>query len=482
MHVMSDNVLLITEDRSIAQKVRDACRDVDAGLTHLTAMKDAVEEFAAAPPDLILCDYPTFDIVREQFPRVCVLLYTEPADSEQAIEAIKRGALDYLVTPIETKILAQHIGEALRISRDIHIPAVYEEPDDGVAVERIIGQSPAMRDVYKLIGRIAPRDVNVLITGESGTGKELIARAILHHSPRKDRPFLAVNCAAIPETLIESELFGHEKGAFTGAALRRIGKFEQCDGGTLFLDEIGDIPLATQAKLLRVLQDNSFQRLGGTELITSDVRIIGATHQPLETLIKEKRFRQDLYFRLKVAGIDVPPLRDREVDVVLLAHQLVRRYNRSLGADIRSFSPDVLPVLLKYPWPGNVRELENAIKAALVVARGSVFRLEFLPERIRQGSEISHTDISSTDRITAGSPTDAARSVAERLVSQPALGGKLHEAATAMIEREIIRVCLERTNGQLAPAAKMLGISRTTLRKRIAQYGIRTTMSVDIDA
>ncbi len=478
---MSDSVLLITKDRSIARKVREACSDIEVSLSHLTESKDAAEQFAAAPPDLILCDYATFEVVREQFPRACVLLYTESADSEQAIEAIKRGALDYLVTPIETKILTHHIRQALRISRDIHVPAIYEEPDDDAVVERIIGQSPAMREVYKLIGRIAPRDVNVLITGESGTGKELIARAILHHSPRRDQPFQALNCAAIPETLIESELFGHEKGAFTGAALRRIGKFEQCDGGTLFLDEIGDIPLSTQAKLLRVLQENSFQRLGGTELITSHVRIIGATHQPLDTLIKEKRFRQDLYFRLKVASIDVPPLRDREVDVVLLAHQFVRRYNRSLGADIRSFSPDVLPVLLKYPWPGNVRELENAIKAALVVARGSVFRLEFLPEQILQGVEGSPADASMTNRITDGSPTNEARAVAEQLVSDPDLEGKLHEAATTMIEREIICVCLERTQGRLASAAKLLGISRTTLRKKIARHGIHTITSVELE-
>ncbi len=477
---MTETVLLITDDPSISQKVRDACGELETNFEHVTSLEGASENLATTPPDLILCDYATFEVVRDQLPRVCVLLYTEPADSEQAIEAIKHGALDYLVTPIETKILAHHIRKALRVSRDIHVPAVYEEPDDNLAVERIIGQSPAMREVYKLIGRIAPRDVNVLITGESGTGKELIARAILHHSPRKDQPFLAVNCAAIPETLIESELFGHEKGAFTGAALRRIGKFEQCDGGTLFLDEIGDIPLATQAKLLRVLQDNSFQRLGGSELITSNVRIIGATHQPLETLIEERRFRQDLYYRLKVTSIDVPPLRQREVDVVLLAHQFVARYNRSLGADIRSFSPDVLPALLKYPWPGNVRELENAIKAALVVARGSVMQLEFLPDHIRKSVRSRSASESSKKHLTTGSPANEARSIAEKLASQPTLLGKLHETATATVEREIIRICLERTNGQLAPAAKMLGISRTTLRKRLAQYGIRTTTSVDI--
>ncbi len=477
---MSDTVLLITQDHRIAQKMRDACGELEASLAHFRTLKDAAETLVAKPPDLILCDYSTFEAVREQLPRVCVMLYTEPAGSEQAIEAIKRGALDYLVTPIDTKALTEHIGKALRISRDIHIPAVYEKPEEDVAVERIIGQSPAMRDVYKLIGRIAPRDVNVLITGESGTGKELIARAILHHSPRKDQPFLAVNCAAIPETLIESELFGHEKGAFTGAVLRRIGKFEQCDGGTLFLDEVGDIPIATQAKLLRVLQDNSFQRLGGTELITSNVRIIGATHQPLETLIEEKKFRQDLYFRLKVASIDVPSLRDREVDAVLLAYQFVRRYNRSLGADIRSFAPEILPVLLKYPWPGNVRELENAIKAALVVARGSVMRVEFLPEHVRKTVQPGSAGSVDKNRLTTDSLPVEARSIAEKLASQSALNGKLHETAIASVEREIIRVCLERTRGQLAPAAKMLGISRTTIRKKVAHYNIRTTTSVGI--
>ena len=231
---MAETVLLITKDRIIAQKVREACGELEVSLTHLDTLDSVAEGASARDADLILCDYATFELVRDQLPRACVLLYTEPADSEQAIEAIKRGALDYLVTPIETSALAQHIREALRVSRDIHVPAVYEDLKDDVTVERIIGQSPAMREVYKLVGRVAPRDVNVLITGESGTGKELIARAVLHHSPRRDQPFLAVNCAAIPETLIESELFGHEKGAFTGAALRRIGKFEQCNGGHAF--------------------------------------------------------------------------------------------------------------------------------------------------------------------------------------------------------------------------------------------------------
>jgi two-component system nitrogen regulation response regulator GlnG len=477
---MAETVLLITKDARIAKKVRGACEALEAELKHIGDASEADALLASELPDLILCAYGTFEKLRKRHPRACVLLYTEPADSEQAIEAIKHGALDYLLRPIAPQALLEHIRKALRVSRDIRVPTVYERPDDDRTVERIIGQSPAMTEVYKLIGRIAPRDVNVLITGESGTGKELVARAILHHSHRRDQPYLAVNCAAIPETLLESELFGHEKGAFTGASTRRIGKFEQCDGGTLLLDEVGDIPLATQAKLLRVLQDNSFQRLGGAEVISCDVRIICATHQPLEKLIEERRFRQDLYYRLKVACVDVPPLREREVDVVLLAHQFVRRYNRSLGTEVRSFAPELLPLLLSYTWPGNVRELENAIKSALVVAQGSVLRPDFLPEHILRGGSPDAATRAGRRRTKGQVASDEARALAQKLVTQPSLAGKLHETATAAVEREVIRACLEQTHGKLAPAAKLLGISRTTLRRKMAEYVIQTSTSIEV--
>jgi len=479
-NAVTETVLLITKDARIAKKVREACDELEADLKHVATVSEADAVLAAGPADLILCDYASFEKLRKQHPRACVLLYTEPADGEQAIEAIKHGALDYLVRPITPEAMLEHIRRALRISRDIRVPAVYEHPEDDRSVERIIGQSPVMTEVYKLIGRIAPRDVNVLITGESGTGKELVARAILHHSPRRDQPYLAVNCAAIPETLLESELFGHEKGAFTGATFRRIGKFEQCDGGTLFLDEVGDIPLATQAKLLRVLQDSSFQRLGGTDTISCDVRIICATHQPLEKLIEERRFRQDLYYRLKVACIDVPPLREREVDVVLLAHQFVRRYNHLLGTEVRSFAPELLPLLLSYSWPGNVRELENAIKSALVVAQGSILRPESFPEHIVRPAAL-HGTRKHRRHAPGSAASEEARSLAQKLTAEPTLAGKLYEAATAAIEREIIRACLEQTRGKLAPAAKLLGISRTTLRKKMADHAIQTTTSVDVN-
>ena len=473
---MIDTVLLISRDTVIAKKIRDACRVLQAEFVQLGELAGAADQLEVRLPDLIVCDHVTFEALRAKWPRACVLLYSEPADSEQAIEAIKHGALDYLVRPVTAEVVLQQVRNALRISHDINVPAVYESRPESADVDRIIGESPVMKELYKLVGLIAPRDINLLITGESGTGKEIVARAVLHHSPRKDKPFLAVNCAAIPETLLESELFGHEKGAFTGADLRRIGKFEQADGGTLFLDEIGDIPLATQVKLLRALEDSAFQRVGGIELIRCDVRIIAATHQDLDQLIHERRFREDLYHRLMVAAIHVPPLREREVDAVLLAHYYITRYNRQLGTAVESVSPEALPVLIEYPWPGNVRELENAIKSALVLARGSVLRLEHLPAKIRE-SVRTRAAAPPGESVGSDVPSTELHTIAERLASQPSLAGELHRTATSMIEREMIRVCLARTGGRVAPAARLLGISRTTLRKRMAHLGITITAS-----
>ena len=478
---MNNRLLLITENKRIWQQVKDLCETLEGELTRAASANDAEKILAERSFDLVFCDYETFQRLRKKWPDLSMLLYAEQADSQEAIEAIKGGALDYLVHPIAPESLDRAIQEGLRISRDIHVPAVYAEEKEDPTVDPIVGQSPAMKEVYKLIGFIAPRDINVLITGESGTGKELVARAILHHSPRQDKPFLAVNCAAIPDTLLESELFGHEKGAFTGADHRRIGRFEQASGGTLFLDEVGDIPLATQAKLLRVLQNSSFQRLGGTELLQSDVRIIAATHQPLEQLISERRFRQDLYYRLRVASIHVPALREREVDVVLLAHHFVERFNRTFRTRIRTFAPETLPLLLTYPWPGNVRELENAIKSALVVARGSVMRPEFLPEHIRKQATMPSRDLETKESLDVALSRSRLRTLANQLLAEPTLSGKIHRTATEMIEREVICACLEQTRGQLAPAARLLGISRATLRKKMAQLEIRVEPSLRVN-
>ena len=472
---MAATVLLIADDVAILRGFADACGAIEAELRSIASI--AALDDSAEPADLVVCCDDDFEAVQQRFSRVGVLLYGKSADSQRAIDAIKAGAIDYLVQPINAAHLVTQLESALLVSHDIRVPAVYDKPSKRRReVDQIVGQSPAMQEMYKAIGLIAPREINVLITGESGTGKELVARAILHHSPRRDKPFLAVNCAAIPETLLESELFGHEKGAFTGAEHRRIGKFEQCDTGTLFLDEIGDIPLPTQAKLLRVLQDQTFQRLGGSETITCDVRIIAATHQPLEQLIGERKFRQDLFYRLNVATVHVPPLREREVDAVLLAHYFVERYRSEIDTQVRAFAPETLRELLRYHWPGNVRELENAIKAALVMARGPVLRPEFLPESIRSGGDVAVHQPGATEPAPAAG-TDVMAALAERLVNDPTAEGSVHSRALAAVEAALIRAALQRHRGRLAPAARQLGISRTTLRKKMDDFGIEITAS-----
>ncbi len=493
---MKGRVLLIAEDSHVLQATQGACDELSCSLTAVHSIAEAEQAIERIEVEAVLIDMSRtrgrsiqdFQRLRIRWPRLCAILLAERADSEQAIEAMKHGAIDYVLKPLDHETLVSHIARTIRINREMTVPTVYEQPPRDVPGDRIIGQSQMMHEVFKQIGLIAPRDVNVLITGESGTGKELVARALYQHSLRKDRPFLAVNCAAIPETLLESELFGHEKGAFTGADTRRIGKFEQCHHGTLFLDEIGDLPLSTQAKLLRVLQDGSFQRLGSAETIHCDVRILAASNQPLEKLIEERRFREDLYYRLQVTSIHLPPLRDREVDVVLLAHYFSRRFNREFGTQMRRFSPEVLPALLSYPWPGNVRELENVVKSALVTGRGTVFQLEFLPERVRNAPR-------GTDRmLVPGSSTASAAAQTEiepepivdapldvlcrELLARTDVHGQLHKQAVLTAERAIIRACLEQTGGQLAPAARLLGITRTTLRRKMTELGLAVRTSV----
>src|SRR5205085_587387 len=273
------------------------------------------------------------------------------------------------------------LGEALKVARLMREPAVVgTPPDDDQPGEAIVGSCPAMQEVYKAIGRVADQTFPVLITGESGTGKELVARAIYPHGPRAQAPFLALNCAAIPENLLESELFGHERGSFTGADRRRIGKFEQCNGGTILLDEIGDMPLALQAKMLRLLQEQSFERVGGNETVRTDVRVIAATHRDLTGWSAEGKFRPDLYYRLGVFTIHLPPLRERGDDLPLLVRHYLSRFGRELGREVQEVAPEVLERLRGYSWPGNIRELQSVLKQALLRASGTVLLPAFLPE------------------------------------------------------------------------------------------------------
>jgi DNA-binding NtrC family response regulator len=339
----------------------------------------------------------------------------------------------------------------------------------------IIGRSEPMQTVFKTIGQVAGSDATVLITGESGTGKELVARAIYHHSQRSERPFLAINCAAIPEQLLESELFGHEKGAFTGATSQRIGKFEQCHGGTLFLDEIGDMSPSTQTKILRVLQSGVFERIGGNQSIQTDVRIIAATNRPLEQAVGEKTFREDLFYRLNVVRIRLPALRERPQDIALLVDYFLKKQAQAAKSAVRSVSTEAMQKLMAHPWPGNVRELENAIHRAVVLSKGDVVGISDLPPEVLgavadKGSEILPLEPALQQPTT---PEQLATALFEWAKTHPDL------PVIPAVERELIRQALLETQGNQVKAARLLGITRATLRKRIERFQLRRELAVN---
>ncbi len=450
-----------------AVQVRRICGEYEVAVIEPDSL-DGHEREQRQAVILCICDIGLFEVIHRWDAGLPVVLVSEVADSRHTIDVMKRGAIECLLSPVKQSDLRRQIEQAMyhADTGPFIKPGrmVVAGSDDG-----IIGQSSAMLHVYKLLGQAAPKAVNILITGESGTGKELIARAIHSHSPRHDKPFLAVNCAAIPETLLESEMFGHEKGAFTGADKSRAGKFEQSDGGTLLLDEIGDMPLSIQAKLLRVLQDNSFYRLGSSKSMQCDVRVIAATHQDLDELVARKAFRQDLYYRLKVVSIHLPSLREREIDSVLLAHYFVDQLNIEFNTDIRSFSPEAVTALLAYPWPGNIRELENVIKSSLLSARGKVFLVDFLPDHIRRYSPGTPTQPASKSH--ADHATDLEIWI-DHLLSDGSSAGRLHQRGIELFERQLIIAALNRKRGMLGETSKLLGISRTTLRSRIQRYRI----------
>jgi two-component system nitrogen regulation response regulator GlnG len=329
-----------------------------------------------------------------------------------------------------------------------------------------------MVEVYKAIGRVAAQDVPVLINGESGTGKELVALAIYQHGPRAKAPFLALNCAAIPENLLESELFGHEKGTFTGADRRRIGKFEQCSGGTIFLDEIGDMPLALQAKILRLVQEQAFERVGGNETIRTDVRLIAATHRDLAAWSAEGRFRPDLYYRLGVFTISLPPLRERGDDLPMLIHHYVRRFNRELGREVREVALEAMEKLRGHSWPGNIRELQSVLKQALLRSTGPVLIPAFLPWP--QG--VPHTAAAAA--LSAGESAPLESFIRQRL---QAGSNALYEETLRRVEQFLLPLVLESTGGNKVQAARILGINRVTLRMKLRASGLSDTRSVEED-
>jgi two-component system nitrogen regulation response regulator GlnG len=479
------SLLVVDDEVSILTAFRRAFRD--PSLTVWTA-DSAAEGLAMARqqhPDVIILDVQLPDMtgldlfraLRELDARSPVIFITGKSTTDTAIEAMKLGAYEYLLKPLELPQLRSVIERALHISRQMHVPTVMDDTERAdERADAIVGHCPAMQKVYKDIGRVAGQDMIVLITGESGTGKELVARAIYQHSRRASGPFLAINCAALPELLLESELFGHEKGAFTGADRRRIGKFEQCSGGTLFLDEVGDMSPLTQSKMLRLLQEQRFERLGGTETIQTDVRILAATNKDLETLAAQGRFRQDLFYRLSVFTIPLPPLRERGDDLVRLIQHYVHRFSRELGKDVQSVSPEALALLTQYPWPGNVRELESVLKQALVQAVGSTLLADFLPALV---------DRTRPDQSTAagsGRADENGESFARlgQFVEESLASGadNLYDETLQRMERLLLTRALQTTGGNQLQAAKILGIARGSLRTKIRDLGIAIPRSI----
>lgn len=417
-------------------------------------------------------------------PNAMIILMTAYGTTQTTIEAMKFGAFDYIMKPFDLNKILSLTESAIAASKDLDKASADDAP---TAVSKedieggIIGSSSAMQEVFKMIGQVAASDVTVMITGESGTGKELIARAVYQNSLRAQQPFIAVNCAAIPENLIESELFGHEKGSFTGATSQRIGKFELCDGGTIFLDEIGDMALTTQTKILRALQEGEIQRVGGSDTIKVNVRMLAATNKPLEEMVKEKTFREDLYYRLNVVRIQLPPLRERKEDVAQLIDFVLKRLARDSKADAKAISPEALALLNQYSWPGNVRELENLIYRSAVIAQGDKILIKDLPLEVvksvgmpPEAAATESEDLVSTETSTEDSTgTMMGQPVADPFdAAYQALRSAHEKNILEHAERALIARALEEANGKQVKAAEILGMTRATLRKRIDQYDL----------
>jgi len=470
-------LLTIDDDPLILQSYRFLFAELDATLVTAATAAEGIAQFQRTSPDAVLLDvrlpdrsgFEVFEKIHATDARIPVVLVTGYGTSATAIEAMRLGAFDYVVKPFDPDHLAQVMSLALETSRRMRVPAILPSADDATPEDGdlLLGRCPAMQEVYKAIGRVAAQDVTVLILGESGTGKELVARAIYQHSRRGSKPFLAVNCAAIPESLLESELFGYEKGAFTGADRRRIGKFEQCNGGTLFLDEIGDMTPLTQTKILRVLQQQPFERVGGSETINSDVRILAATNRDLAERMNEGLFRSDLFYRLNVFTIHLPPLRERPEDIPVLAEHFVRRYGQELQRDVRSIDPETLALLMAYPWPGNVREFQSVIKQTLLQSTGPVLLPHFLPAQLIGEHQ---------PKTQAPAHSDQFPDLTGYLKARLSAGTtNLHAEVITETEKQLFRMVLDHARGNLSQAARILGITRPTLRARLSSLGLAAT-------
>lgn len=475
-------VLAIDDDRGVRYFIQETFKTSDIRVCAANSADEGLQALERESPDVVLLDVmlPTssglevFERIRKFDAKLPVIFITASGDSESAIEAMKGGAYDYLYKPLDVFKVRQCVGKALEMRRLMHVPVLLPSGNDGATVsDSLVGCSPQMLDVYKAIGRVAPQDVTVLITGESGTGKELIARAVYQHSQRARAPFLAVNCAAIHETLLESELFGHEKGSFTGADQRRIGKFEHCSGGTLFLDEVGDMSLMVQSKLLRILQEQKFERVGGNTSIEIDTRVLAATNRELAEMVAKGTFREDLFYRLNGFTIELPPLRKRDGDVQVLIEHFLPMCSRKMGKDVRTIAPEAIELLLAYSWPGNVRELQSVIKQAVLQTTGPVVLAEFLPKSVR-----THGTNGAAANLKAPLAEELTTFIDERISSG---SHQVYAESLELMERCLLRRILTETEGNQSKAAKILGITRASLRHKLRALHISMEHVVSID-
>jgi len=471
-----EKILLIDDDEALIHFLTRFFQRKRCAVTACLSGREAIDVISKENFDLILLDYKMPDFngldvlteIRKVEAKTPVILMTAYGTTDLAIEAMKRGAYDYLVKPFEHKDLTHVVGEALKTNRQmkeiVRFPAAASSlpvPQDRGVID-IVGNSKKMQEIYKLIGQIAEKDVSVLITGETGTGKELVARAIYHHSRRRETPFIAINCAAIPEYLFESELFGHERGAFTGAERTYIGKIERCDKGTLFLDEIGEMPQALQAKLLRALQNGEIERIGGNQTINVDVRILAATNKDIEKEVEEGRFRKDLYWRLKVISIAIPPLRQRSEDIPALVEYFLSRFSLEYDRPLCTMSEAAIKKMTSYSWPGNVRELENCVRRAVLLSAGGVINEGNLmipdPQEEQTAQEMNHDQL--VDRLKQKIETIIPDIL--RLSNRDT-----HANIIEMVEDILVRAALHECGNNQVQAARILGISRNTLRQRL---------------
>jgi two-component system nitrogen regulation response regulator GlnG len=475
-------VLVVDDDRTVLLLVERGLADQGVSVITARTAEEGLATVHAQRPDVVLLDImlpgssglDVFHRIQEVDRRLPVIFITAGAGSETAIQAMQLGAYDYVAKPLDLQRLKDLVAKALETRRLMSVPVALQIGTDvGGQADLFVGRSPEMLEVFKSVGRVARQNVTVLIRGDSGSGKELVARALYQHSDRRDGPFMAVNCAALPDTLLESELFGHEKGSFTGADRRRIGKFEQCNGGTLFLDEVGDMSPLVQGKVLRLLQEQRFERVGGNETIQTSVRLIAATNRNLETMVEKAEFRADLFYRLNGVTIFLPPLKDRREDIPLLLQHFLTSASRELGKpEIEGISPEALRLLQAYDWPGNVRELQSVVRQSVLKTTGPVIVPEFLPPEVHGNSPVRTSEDSTRSEI------DLQGFVERRLQSGTT---DLYAETVEVMERYLFTRVLKETAGNQSRAAEILGITRGKVRDRIAAFNISVDTSVSID-